>query len=120
MKLLDTNIIIYASSPNYAHLLPLVQDPDNAYSHISYVETLGFQQLSTSEFNYYNSILMLLHPLPVSFLVIQRAAELKRNYKIKLGDSLIAATALVHNLPIYTRNEADFKKIAGITVVNPV
>lgn len=53
---------------------------------------------------------MLLHPLPVSFLVIQRAAELKRNYKIKLGDSLIAATALVHNLPIYTRNEADFKK----------
>jgi predicted nucleic acid-binding protein len=33
-------------------------------------------------------------------------------------DSLIAATALVHDLVVATRNRADFDK-AGVKVVNP-
>ena len=35
-----------------------------------------------------------------------------------LKDRLIAATALVHNLIVATRNEIDFEK-AGVEVVNP-
>jgi predicted nucleic acid-binding protein len=35
-----------------------------------------------------------------------------------IKDSLIAATALVHDLVVVTRNRADFEK-AGVNIVNP-
>jgi hypothetical protein len=37
-----------------------------------------------------------------------------------LGDALIAATALVHNLELVTHNVADFSWIAGLRVVDPM
>ncbi|MFN4255246.1 MAG: hypothetical protein ACK4Q5_09595 [Saprospiraceae bacterium] len=39
---------------------------------------------------------------------------------MKLGDSIIAATALFVGAEIYTRNAADFEKIPGLKVVNPI
>jgi predicted nucleic acid-binding protein len=35
-----------------------------------------------------------------------------------VADSLIAATALVHDLVVVTRNQADFEK-AGVDIINP-
>jgi hypothetical protein len=35
-----------------------------------------------------------------------------------IKDSLIAATALVHDLTVVTRNRVDFEK-AGVEIVNP-
>jgi toxin FitB len=44
-------------------------------------------------------------------------AELRaRDQAMPIKDSLIAATALVHNLTIVTRNVSDFKK-AGVTLI---
>nr|VFJ66054.1 MAG: hypothetical protein BECKFW1821B_GA0114236_11116 [Candidatus Kentron sp. FW] len=37
-----------------------------------------------------------------------------------VGDALIAATALVHNLELATANTSDFDWIEGLDVVNPV
>ncbi len=39
---------------------------------------------------------------------------------MKLGDALIAATALVHGVELVTRNTADFSGIAGLRVINPL
>ncbi len=38
---------------------------------------------------------------------------------IKLPDAVIAATALTHSLKLMTRNQADFERIAELTIVNP-
>jgi toxin FitB len=43
---------------------------------------------------------------------------LRRQRKRSLGDSIIAATALLYELPLLTNNEADFKGINGITVLS--
>jgi predicted nucleic acid-binding protein len=52
--------------------------------------------------------------------VTQQTILLRRQYKkLKLGDAIIAATALVNNLTIITRNTSDFKNITDIKVVNP-
>jgi len=45
--------------------------------------------------------------------------ELRKSYKIKLPDALIAATALFYNLVLITRNVSDFEKIEGLEIVNP-
>ena len=52
--------------------------------------------------------------------VTQKTIELRRSKRIKLGDSVVAAaTALVHNLTILTRNTNDFKNIPELTVIDP-
>jgi predicted nucleic acid-binding protein len=51
--------------------------------------------------------------------IISHCVELRKTKKIKLPDSLIAATALAHNLILLTNNEKDFSKIDGLEIVNP-
>ena len=44
---------------------------------------------------------------------------IRLQYKIKLPDAIIAATALEYALKLVTRNVADFNSIEGLNVVNP-
>jgi predicted nucleic acid-binding protein len=58
--------------------------------------------------------------LPLDEAVTQQTILLRRQYKkLKLGDAIIAATALVYNLTLITRNTSDFKNIDGFKMVNP-
>ena len=45
---------------------------------------------------------------------------IRKTYNLKLGDSLIAATAIIHDLTIYTRNFNDFEKAPVVKCVNPI
>ena len=38
---------------------------------------------------------------------------------MSLADSIIAATALLHRLPLVTRNEGDFTRVAGLEIIDP-
>jgi predicted nucleic acid-binding protein len=51
--------------------------------------------------------------------IVSRTIQLGKNHKIKLPDAIIAATALVHDLTLLTRNMNDFKNISNLSVVNP-
>lgn len=60
--------------------------------------------------------------LPFTKEVAEKAAiiyqELRKNNKlIEFRDIFIAATALVHNLPVLTRNSKHFKRIKALTIV---
>lgn len=57
--------------------------------------------------------------LPISPEVVLEAIRLRQLRKMSLGDAVIAATALVHGLPLVTRNVADFARIDGLTVIDP-
>ncbi len=56
---------------------------------------------------------------PLSDEIASRTIELRRKYKLKTPDAIIAATALVHKLTLLTDNERDFKAIKGLSIVNP-
>ncbi len=120
MKLLDSNIVIYAYQPNFSYLKPLVLDVNNAISAITQLEVLGFQGISKGEEMFCGYVFKLLQSLPIDDAVLSKAIELRKTYKMKLGDSIVAATALINNREIYTRNVADFIKISQLIVVNPI
>lgn len=45
------------------------------------------------------------------------AADIRANTKIKFPDAAIAATAIFTYTPLVTRNQHDFKRIAGISMI---
>jgi predicted nucleic acid-binding protein len=51
--------------------------------------------------------------------VVTTAIMLRQERKMALGDAVIAATALTHNLPLVTRNTQDFKHVAGLRLLDP-
>jgi len=47
------------------------------------------------------------------------AINIRINYKIKLPDAIIAATALSYDLTLVTHNTKDFKNIKGLKLIDP-
>ncbi|MEK7673962.1 MAG: type II toxin-antitoxin system VapC family toxin [Patescibacteria group bacterium] len=46
------------------------------------------------------------------------AGQIRRGYKLKLPDAGIAATSIISNNPLLTRNIKDFKKVKELTIVS--
>jgi predicted nucleic acid-binding protein len=117
MKILDSNILIYAAQPSFALLLPLVTDAANAVSIVAKIETLGFPRLLPGDQLYLESTFTVLQVLDLSPEI---AIEIRQAKKISLGDANVAATALVHDCPLVTRNVADFRHIPDLKLENPI
>lgn len=58
--------------------------------------------------------------LPLDQPVLDHAVSLRQRRRMSLGDSLVAATALVHGLTLVTRNTADFRAIEGLLLHDPL
>ncbi len=117
--ILDSNILIYFVEPAYESLrdyLALQQKP-LSISAISKLEVLGFHRLRPADKVELEELLNAASVLPITTEVINEAIRLRQQRKRSLGDSIIAATALLNNLPVLTNNEADFQDIAGLTVI---
>lgn len=118
--LLDSNIVIYATQPQHVALRQFIAEHAPAVSAISYVEVLGFHRLEKAEHTLLERFFAATDLLPVSEAVIHRAVELRQQRKMSLGDSIVAATALVHGRTLVTRNTDDFRWISELTLLNPL
>jgi toxin FitB len=76
--------------------------------------------LTESNKIYLNAVFQALNILDLDADIAQKAIELKQHKKMALGDAIIAATALVHNIPLVTRNIADFKHLKSLKLINPI
>ena len=117
--LVDSNILIYAAQPAHAHLRQFIATHAPAVSAVSYVEVLGYHQLDAEERQYLEAFFRLARVLPLSQAVLDKAVGLRQQRKMSLGDALVAGTALVHGLPLVTRNLEDFQWIQGLSLLNP-
>jgi len=121
--LLDTNILIY-----YFNDDPVVQpifeeiqagDAVGFYCPISWVELLCYPDLSEAEANLIREFLRTLSYVSLTESILDRAAQIRRNYRVRLADALIAACALVEGCTLVTRNVEDFRRVDGLNIVNP-
>ena len=60
----------------------------------------------------------ILNIIPLSENIVEETIQLRKQFKVKLPDAIIAATALQHNLTIITQNIKDFRRIPNISIVN--
>ena len=49
--------------------------------------------------------------------VAEETIQIRKKYKLKLGDALISATSIMHEAVLVTRNEKDFAKVEGIKLL---
>ncbi|MHB8519143.1 MAG: type II toxin-antitoxin system VapC family toxin [Limisphaerales bacterium] len=117
--LLDSNTLIYGASGEDPGLDAILDRTDLAAASVTRIETLGFHRLSEIERTWLEATFDRMKILPLDDAVAARAIALRQERKMGLADAIIAATALVHDLPLVTRNDQDFKRVAGLRVVNP-
>jgi predicted nucleic acid-binding protein len=118
--LIDSKIIIYASLPEHARLREFVAAQAPAVSAVSYVEVLGYHGLTAAEEMLFRDFFAVSTMLSIDQDVLDRAVALRQRHRMSLGDALVAATALVHRLPLVTHNVEDFSWIEGLTVIDPL
>jgi predicted nucleic acid-binding protein len=86
---------------------------------INHIELLSSPDISTEEERKLNLFINRAIEIPVDETIVKLAIALRRSYKLKLPDAVIAATALNFKHTLITRNEKDFSKIEGLKIVNP-
>lgn len=118
--LLDTNAAIdYLGNKLPASGSLFLDNLVPAISVMTRIEILGWLQInakqliSLSEF-IDNSIVYALDER-----IILKTIELRQTLRIKTPDAIIAATAVVNNQILISRNTKDFISIAGLKVINP-
>ncbi|SFD88015.1 PIN domain-containing protein [Spirosoma endophyticum] len=99
--ILDSNITIYSARPEYIQLARYLQTNQALVwvSLISTIEVLGFSRLTSKDKLTFETYLASVEILPLGREVITEAIRLRQQRKRSLGDSIIAATALLYNLP---------------------
>lgn len=117
--LLDTNIVIYACRPGGEWLAPWTEHPQACIASVTKIEALGFASIKPDEELAIRELFgsCIVHALDEA--VIDRAVPVRRGPKIGTLDAIIAATALVHDVVLVTRNVDDFKGVQGLRVLNP-
>ena len=117
--LLDSNILIYGAEGGEPQLDAILDRTDLAVASVSCIETLGYHRLSDAERGGLEAAIARMRVLALDDAVVARTISLRQQRKMGLADAIIAATALVHRLPLVTRNVDDFKHVAGLEIINP-
>ncbi|MEO8149728.1 MAG: PIN domain-containing protein [Bacteroidia bacterium] len=108
--LLDTNILIYLLQGN-ASLKEILEDKTWFISFITEMEIQMKPDLSNSELKAIRSLLDECIIMEMNNLIKSKAINSAINFKLKLADSIIFATAQIQNMPLITADSV-FKKIA--------
>jgi len=121
--LIDSNVIIdYASDRLPKEGSDFVEEIFNREFLISVIvkiEVLGFEDVlhKTSAME---DFMRMAEVIPLDEKVTDTAIKLRRIYKkLKLGDAIIAATALEYDFILITHNIDDFRNISKLKILNP-
>ena len=121
MYTLDTNAILYY----------LKDDPDTVFSlrnifsqnvplyvsAITELELFAFSKLSAAEEKLIEELLTTVAVISLDSHIARLAAFIRRQYRLKVADSVIAATAMFTGSTLLTRNIRDFRKIPNLSLL---
>lgn len=120
--IIDTNVVSdYLSASLPPNGMSLLDSAIDAVPNISIITQIELLCWNTDEATTHNVKEFISESvvLDITDDVITKCVALRKSIKIKTPDAIIAATALVFDLILITRNTSDFKNIDGLQVINP-
>ncbi|MEH6309023.1 type II toxin-antitoxin system VapC family toxin [Olivibacter sp. CPCC 100613] len=117
--LLDTNAIIdFCSSLLPAKgqkLIAKIVDDEPIISVINKIELSSLNDIPPPIL----AFLDLADIIPLDNDIVNQTILLRKKYKLKLPDAVIAASALINDYTIVTHNVKDFNNIKGLKILDP-
>jgi predicted nucleic acid-binding protein len=118
--LVDTNTIIdYLENKLPEKSNKLIDNIIIQFSVISRIELLVWKKATEDQVNILNEFVNSSTVFDLNESIILKSIEIRKNYRLKLPDAIIAATAVVNNLSLLTRNISDFEKVIQIKCIDP-
>ncbi len=121
--LIDTNAAIdylgEAIPQNGLAFIDNIIDKEYSISVINRIELYSYSKLTEKDMETLDIFTGQASVLNINDDIIEQTIELRKTYKIKLPDAIIAATAIVYGLTLISRNVKDFKNITIMTVIDP-
>lgn len=119
----DTNTAIYYLQQLFPpgaekFIDDLLKDEQPVISAITEIELLCWNTTVEKDLellhNFINDALVIELEQPVKL----KTADIRKAHKLKLPDAIIAATAIVYDISLLTRNVSDFKNINDLRIIN--
>lgn len=121
MILADSNIVIYSRQLGYDQLRQQLSSQEVAVCSVVQIEVLGWHLLEALDESAFANFFKQAVNYQLDDTIINRTIKLKRlKPSLRLADSIIAATALIHRLELWTANTKDFERIEGLKIHNPL
>lgn len=121
MYTLDTNAILYylKDDPDTVSSLTNIftQDVPLYVSAITELEPFAFSNLSTAEEKLIEELLTTVAVISLDSHIARLAAFIRRQYRLKVADSVIAATAMFTGSTLLTRNTRGFRRIPNLSLL---
>ncbi len=121
--LIDTNILIYHTQgePRATEFIgKRISLHSFNISILTKIEFLGWDKHSPQGLEKCKRLLEIANVILLDDEIAEKAIEIRKHGKVKLADAVIAATALLHDLQLVTRNAEDFKQVKSLKILNPL
>ena len=120
----DTNTAIYYLQQQFPpgaekFIDDLIKDEQPVISAITEIELLCWKTANDEDLELLNNFINDALVIELEQAIKLKTAGLRKTHHIKLPDAIIAATALVYDLTLLSRNVADFTNINGLKIINP-
>jgi predicted nucleic acid-binding protein len=112
--LADTNFLIHLNQGE-----PFVEsflDYSFAVSFITEIELLGAFSITKIQRNQFKDLLDDCLVLDMNYQIKQKCIDIRKKYKIKIPDAIIASTAIIYSIPLITSDKG-FDKIKEIDLL---
>ena len=122
MYLFDTNALVYYFAGEAVRVKELFKTlkEQGRRPHISVITKIEQLSISDGTEMERRALLGAIVVYGLTDDIVEEAARIRREYRLKLPDAIIAATALVYSLSIVTKNHEDFKKVKGLVLIDPI
>ena len=111
----DTNIILYFLKGE-KEVVEMISDKELVISFITELELLSFPEISTSSTRIIKGFLRNCLIIDINQHIKNLTIEIRKKNKLKLPDSIIAATSLFYKLPLMTADK-QFRKVEELDVI---
>jgi predicted nucleic acid-binding protein len=105
------------SAESFALMKRAIDDETGAISVVTRAEVLAWPSHTAQSLQEATVGMAGFAQLSVDVAVANEAARIRRQTNLKLPDALIAATAMLHGLPVVTANARDFERVEQLKVV---